>query len=91
MVKALERKEKEWIERLKGVQMAQESAFEKLGSALQADTLGSTGSGSGSGSSIPSRGSRNDLGFDAGLMNTTSRSNGSSKSRRSSSAARLGR
>lgn len=89
MVRALERKEKEWIERLKGVQIAQETAFEKLGSALQADSIGSPVSGSGSGSSIPSKTSRNDVDFDTGLMTNTSRSSGSS--RRSSSAARLGR
>jgi membrane protein involved in colicin uptake len=49
LVKALEKKEREWMSKLKESQVLQESAFVQLETALQTDVLGFPGAGMGPG------------------------------------------
>eukprot|EP01041_Mallomonas_annulata_P011531 gene11531-24123_t len=74
LVRALEKKEREYIEKLRNVQISQESAFERLEVALQADSYNNNNS------SISSSSKNNEGNFRGNGESTSSRGQGSSSS-----------
>mmetsp|Transcript_25157 Transcript_25157/g.25358 ORF Transcript_25157/g.25358 Transcript_25157/m.25358 type:complete len:296 (+) Transcript_25157:274-1161(+) len=86
LVRALEKKEREWIEKLRTVQVAQETAFERLESALIVDSISSPLSREGT--KMSGGGSVGSGTSSEGLLTLSSRSGGGEGGKSGQSSAR---